>query len=520
MGALRLVLGDQLSHSLSSLTDIDPTSDVVLMAEVLEEATYVRHHKRKIAFLFSAMRHFADELRTAGNRVRYVQINDLENSGSLKGEVDRLLQDEPGLDRVIVTEPGEWRLKSEMGNWATQFGCALDMREDDRFLCSHDDFYVWSEGRKSLRMEFFYREMRRRTGLLMEDGQPAGGAWNFDKDNRKPLPKTAVPPPRTGFAPDPTTKEVLDLVEARFGDHFGSLDSFDMAVTAKHAGIVLDQFIEQVLPGFGDYQDAMAKGEPFLWHSLISAYLNCGLLDPLEACQKAEAAWLAGHAPLNAVEGFIRQILGWREYVRGLYWLKMPGYRDLNFLEADNALPELYWTGETDMRCMAEAISHTQRYAYSHHIQRLMITGNFALLAGIDPAAINEWYLIVYSDAYEWVELPNTHGMAIFADGGIMASKPYAASANYINKMSDYCRSCRYDPKARSGEEACPFNLLYWDFLARNEVKLRGNRRMALTYRNLDRINPDELSTLRDDAETFLQKIGAIRPLTAGTDPH
>ena len=520
MGALRLILGDQLSLSLSSLADIDPSSDIVLMAEVLEEATYVRHHKRKIAFLFSAMRHFADELRAAGHTVRYVRLDAPDNSGSLKGEVARLLREEPGLDRVVVTEPGEWRLKSEMGTWAAQFGCALDMREDDRFLCSHDDFYAWSEGRKSLRMEFFYREMRRKTDLLMEADKPAGGAWNFDKDNRKPLPKTAVPPPRTGFAPDQTTQDVLDLVEARFGDHFGSLDGFDMAVTAEHAGIVLDQFIEHILPGFGDYQDAMAKGEPFLWHALISAYLNCGLLDPLETCQKAEAAWIAGHAPLNAVEGFIRQILGWREYVRGLYWLKMPGYRDLNFLEADNALPDFYWTGETDMRCMAEAISHTQRYAYSHHIQRLMVTGNFALLAGIDPAAINEWYLIVYSDAYEWVELPNTHGMAIFADGGIMASKPYAASANYINKMSDYCRSCRYDPKARSGEDACPFNLLYWDFLARNEAKLRGNRRMALTYRNLDRINPDELSTLRDDAEMFLRKVGAITPLTAGIDRH
>jgi len=510
MAALRLVLGDQLSHNLSSLADMDKQQDVVLMAEVRSEATYVRHHKRKIAFIFSAMRHFAEALRADGVDVRYVKLDDDDNAGSLKAEVAGALEEEPDrFDKVVVTKPGEWRLLDDMECWEGTFATPVELRDDDRFIASVEEFADWAEGRKQLRMEYFYRDMRRKTDLLMDGDAPAGGEWNYDQANRKSLPKSASPPERIAFEADDITRDVLSLVEARFDNHFGSLENFDYAVTHEDAEKALDHFIDDILPCFGDYQDAMAKGEAFLWHSLLSAYLNCGLLDPLVVCRRAEAAWQEERAPLNAVEGFIRQIIGWREYVRGLYWYKMPGYAKTNFLEANRSLPDFYWTGETDMACVSEAVEHTRKHAYSHHIQRLMVTGNFALLAGIHPDEINEWYLIVYHDAYEWVELPNTHGMAIFADGGIMASKPYAASANYINKMSNYCSGCAYDHKAKTGEKACPFNYLYWDFLARNEDKLRGNPRMGLTYKNLDKKDPDELRAMSEQAERFLDEIGA-----------
>ncbi|MEL6664417.1 MAG: cryptochrome/photolyase family protein, partial [Pseudomonadota bacterium] len=380
-----------------------------------------RHHKRKIAFLFSAMRHFAEELRNDGIRVHYVKLDDAGNAGSLKAQVADVLEAGEGrFDRVIVTKPGEWRLLEDMQDWSGTFGVEVELRDDDRFIATLDEFADWADGRKQLRMEYFYRDMRRKTDLLMDGDQPAGGEWNYDQENRKSLPKDVSAPARITFDVDDITEEVLGLVETRFGNHFGSLDNFDYAVTRQDAEAARDHFINDILANFGDYQDAMAKGEAFLWHSLLSAYLNCGLLDPLDVCRRAETAWQEGRAPLNAVEGFIRQIIGWREYVRGLYWYKMPAYRETNFLEANRTLPDFYWTGETDMACMSEAIEHTRKFAYSHHIHRLMITGNFALLAGIHPDEINEWYLVVYHDAYEWVELPNTHGMAIFADGGVM----------------------------------------------------------------------------------------------------
>lgn len=509
MSVLRLVLGDQLTRSVSSLRDVNVSEDTVLMAEVLEEATYVRHHKRKLAFVFSAMRHFAETLREESLNVRYTCLDADSNQGSLRAEVAHALET-GDFDRVVVTKPGEWRLLEDMEQWAELFGCPVELRDDDRFIASPADFAEWADGRKQLRMEYFYRDMRRKTGLLMDEDQPAGGEWNYDQDNRKSLPKGITTPQRRFFPHDEVTQTVLEMVEAQFPDHFGSLDGFDMAVSRTDAEAALEHFIEDILPSFGDYQDAMAAGEAFLWHSLISAQLNIGLLDPLEVSQRADAAYRAGRAPLNAVEGFIRQIIGWREYIRGLYWYKMPAYKETNALSATRSLPGLYWGGATDMRCLAEAVEHTRKYAYSHHIQRLMITGNFALLAGIHPDEVNDWYMVVYADAYEWVELPNTHGMALFADGGVVASKPYAASANYINKMSDYCKGCAYDPKARTGEKACPFNFLYWDFLARNEDTLRGNPRMGLTYKNLDKRDPQELADMRQQASAFLDDIGAM----------
>jgi deoxyribodipyrimidine photolyase-related protein len=506
MTALRLVLGDQLSPGLASLKDAAP-GDLILMCEVAEEATYVGHHKKKIAFLFAAMRHFADELRAAGKRVRYVRIDDPGNSGSLGGEVARALADEPSLTRLVLTKPGEWRVLQDMQTWQARFGVPVDLYDDTRFIVPLAEFMDWAKGRKQLRMEFFYREVRRKTGLLMEAGEPAGGQWNFDHDNRKRLPKSLTPPPRFLPEPDALTREVIAMVGSRFAAHFGDLEPWVFATTRAGAEAARDHFIAEILPGFGDWQDAMAKGEPWMWHSLLSLYINCGLLDPLDVCRRAEDEWRAGRAPLNAVEGFIRQIIGWREYVRGLYWREMPSYREGNALAAHRALPAFYWTGETDMRCMAEAIGQTRRHAYAHHIQRLMVTGNFALLAGIDPFEVHEWYLAVYADAYEWVELPNTLGMALHGDGGVMASKPYAASGNYINKMSDYCASCAYKVTIKSGPGACPFNFLYWDFIARHEERLSSNPRMALIYKAMARLPADEIAAMRRDATTFLEAL-------------
>lgn len=356
-------------------------------------------------------------------------------------------------------------------------------------------------------MEFFYRDMRRLSGLLMDGEEPAGGQWNFDHDNRKSLPKGERPPERRRFTPDAVTREVIDMVAHRFPAHFGDLEPFGWAVTRAEALEALDHFISDCLPNFGDYQDAMSQGNAFLYHSVISPYLNIGLLTPAEICARAEEAWRGGKAPLNAVEGFIRQILGWREYVRGLYWLKMPAYAETNALEACRPLPAFYWTGETEMNCLAQAIGDTKRHAYAHHIQRLMVTGNFALLAGLAPKEVEAWYLLVYADAFEWVELPNTHGMALFADGGIMASKPYAASGAYIDRMSDYCSGCRYRPDVKLGPKACPFNYLYWDFLIRNEAKLKANPRMAMPYRTLAKMDPARKADITCEAKSFLDAL-------------
>lgn len=501
---LRVILGDQLSSRLPVLADADKASDVILVAEVMAEATYVRHHVKKIAFLFSAMRHFAQALQAAGFTVRYVRLDDADNSQSLEGEIQRAVADlSPA--RVIVTEPGEWRLREQFEALRLALPVPLDILPDTRFLCSHQAFAAWAEGRRELRMEYFYRQMRRDHGLLIEaGGSPSGGRWNFDPDNRKPPSKHMTFPPRVSFRKDQITLDVLDLVRRRFADGFGTLEPFHFAVTRRQALRELDHFIDHILPAFGDHQDAMVAGEPYLNHSLLSAYINAGLLYPLEVCQRAEAAYREGHAPLNAAEGFIRQILGWREYVRGIYWRFMPDYARRNVLQAQEALPWMYWSGETRMACMREALAHTVEHAYSHHIQRLMITGNFALIAGLDPAAVHEWYLAVYADAYEWVELPNTLGMALHADGGLLASKPYAASGNYIRRMSNYCQGCVYDPAVAVGETACPFNALYWDFMDRHRDRFAGNARMPFVYTTWDKMGDDRQAQVRSQARQHL----------------
>ena len=507
-GTLRFVLGDQCSRALSSLEDLDPAADVVLMAEVMAECTYVKHHPKKIVLVLSAMRHFARALEARGVRVDYVTLDDPANTHSLRGELLRAAErHRPG--RIVATECGEWRLETDMRAWQEATGVETEIRDDTRFLCRKREFRAWAAGRKGLRMEFFYREMRKRYGILMDEGAPAGGRWNYDAENRKTPPKTLAGPPVPGFAPDAITETVMTLASRRFAGHFGAVDGFALPVTAHDAEAALNDFVLNRLPRFGDWQDTMKVGESTLFHALISASLNAGLLDPLHACRAAEAAYRSGAAPLNAVEGFIRQILGWREYVRGIYWLKVPEYRRLNGLGATRPLPRFYWTGETRMNCLRHAIADTRRHAYAHHIQRLMVTGNFALLAGLHPDEVDEWYLIVYADAYEWVEMPNVRGAALHADGGIMGSKPYASSGAYIDRMSDYCRGCRYDVKQVTGEGACPFNALYWDFIARHRERFAQNNRMAMPVRSLDRMDPARLAAIRERAAGFLAAMDA-----------
>ena len=503
MRNLIFILGDQLSTRLSALRGADPKRDIVLMAEVQAEAQYVRHHQKKIALIFSAMRHFALELESLGWRVDYRALDSTGNRGGLTPELELAVATHKP-DRVIVTAAAEWRVLNMMQAWRETLGIPVDIRDDSRFVCGIDEFAAWAGPHKRLRMEYFYRDMRRKTGLLMDGDQPQGGRWNFDAENRKPASVGLFLPDVLRFKPDATTRAVIELVRQRFSGHFGDLEPFWFGTTRDDAAAAFAHFVEAALPQFGDFQDAMLTNQRFLYHAVIAMYLNCGLLDPLEVCRVVEDQYSIGRVPLNAAEGFIRQIIGWREFVRGIYWLKMPHYADLNFLAAHRPVPDIFWSGKTDMFCVRAAVTQTKEEAYAHHIQRLMVTGNFALLAGVDPKAVHEWYLSVYADAYEWVELPNTLGMSQFADGGILASKPYAASGAYINRMSDYCGRCRFDVKARTGAHACPFNSLYWNFLATHRGKLAGNPRMSPMYRVYDRFDAEEQRRIAESAAAVL----------------
>ncbi|MGF1554206.1 MAG: cryptochrome/photolyase family protein [Paracoccaceae bacterium] len=488
-----LVLGDQLDREAAVLADADPARDVVVMTEAREEATYLRQHKRKLVLFFSAMRHHAEALRARGWTVLYHRIDDDAPCADLVEGASRA-----GAAEVHVTKPGDWRVEDALRRRFNN----LHVHDDAHFLTTPERFARWREGRKRVVLEDFYRMLRRETGWLMDSDQPVGGAWNFDQDNRASF-GTGGPgdvPRRLRSEPGETTRAVIRTVERLFPDAYGTLDGFAEPVTREDALAHLADFVEHRLASFGTYQDAIAAGHSTLWHSRLSLALNLKLLDPREVCLSAIQAYEDGAAPINAVEGFVRQILGWREFVRGVYWHEMPEYAGLNHLGAEADLPGFFWTGDTAMACMADVGAQIHREAYSHHIQRLMVAGLVAQLWGAHPYRFHEWHMEMHLDAIDWASLPNTLGMSQHADGGIVGTKPYIATGNYVDRMSDYCRGCRYSPKQATGEKACPFTTLYWDFLARHGHRFRGNRRMALQVKNLDRKSDEEVTAIRRQA--------------------
>lgn len=500
--ALVIVLGDQLDRRSSAFDGFDFVGDAVWMAEATEESTRVWSSKQRIAFFLASMRHFAESLRTEGLRVDYSSLESFGPDTSLADQLHRAIA-RLRPNRLVMSAPGEWGVYQSIRSAARRAGVPLEVREDRHFFCSVREFAEFAKGRKSLRLEYFYREQRRRHGVLMHSDGPIGGRWNFDEENRESFGVDGPPDPAlpVRFGPDAITRQVIDLVSSRFARHPGKLDEFGWPVTREQALHALKDFVENRLPNFGRFQDAMWPGEPWLYHSLLAAALNVKLLDPREVVQAAQDAYEAGRAPLASVEGFVRQIIGWREYVRGIYWTRMPNYLELNALGARESLPQWYWTGETDMACLRDAILQTLRHGFAHHIQRLMVTGLFALLLGVDPREVHAWYLAVYVDAVEWVELPNTLGMSQYADGGIMGSKPYVASGKYIQRMGrQLCAGCRYDPAQRDGDRSCPFTTLYWDFLARHETLLSKNPRMSAQVRNLARLSAAQRQSVADRA--------------------
>ncbi len=495
MRHLVLILGDQLNRDASAFDGFDPAQDGLWMAEVTGESTDPPSSQPRSAMFLAAMRHFAADLRAEGLPLDYTLLG--QGPSTLAAALaDALQRHRP--QALVLTAPGDWRVLQALRAVAAAHGLPLDLRDDRHFYSTVRDFAAHAKGRKQLRMEFFYREMRRRHAVLMDGDQPAGGEWNYDAENRESFGKAGPleVPPRVAFAPDAITQGAIADVRRQLAHLPGRLDSFAWPVTRAQALQALDRFLTDRLPHFGRHQDAMWAGEPWLWHAHLAAALNLKLLNPRELVAAAETAWRTGQAPLPAVEGFIRQILGWREYVRGIYWTQMPGYAERNALDAHQPLPDFYWTGDTPMACLRDTITQTLEHGYAHHIQRLMVTGLYALLHGVAPHAVHAWYGAVYVDAVDWVERPNTLGMSQYADGGVMASKPYVATGQYIQRMSNHCAGCRFQPAQRVGADACPFTTLYWDFLARHELMLSRNPRMALQVKNLARLSADERAAI------------------------
>jgi deoxyribodipyrimidine photolyase-related protein len=498
------ILEDQLSPDLPILRDA-PVAAPVLMIESRTAFRMLPYHPRRLAFLVSAMRHFADELRAAGRDVRHYPLREAGYRDSLSAirEHVRLT----GSREFWVIEPSEHHTLRWMRSLEGSLGITLRWFDNPLFLADRIEFREWARGVKSPVMEFFYRRMRKQHGVLMDGDAPAGGAWNLDRLNRKPPPKSLRAPPLPTFPPDQITRQAIEDVRREFPGHYGRLEGFDLPVTRAEAQVALRRFLDERLPRFGDYEDAMVTGEPVLFHSLLSPLLNAGLLDPMTCIRAAEQRFRDGRAPLNAVEGFVRQILGWREYVYGIYWSFMPEYRDRNARKSRRELPSFFWTGDTDLNCLKQTIGGVLENAYSHHIQRLMVICNFATLVGLSPQAVNDWFLAMYLDSHDWVVTPNVIGMGMNADGGTMATKPYVSSAAYIDRMSDYCRGCRYDPKQRTGEDACPFNALYWTFLERHRASFAKNPRMSMILKNLDRITPDEMKQMMRQRKRFIESL-------------
>ncbi len=506
MRNLCVLFPDQLNIDFSSLLDFDKELDEILMCEFKKDFTNLNHHKKKIVYQLSCMRHFQSYLTEMGYKVNYLKLDDPNNHGDFLPELIKQKRAK-GYEKLIVTEPSSYDELSLVKKWGDQVEVSLDIRKNNFFMCDKKEFEKWSIGRKDLRLEYFYRTLRKKFNILMENEKPICGTWNYDKINRKSFKDDSTVPEKYTSIVDDVTLDVIVLVNREFNDHFGTTDQFEFAVNRKQALNALKKFMQERLGSFGDYQDAMLSGEPWLFHSHLSMYINNGLLNPRECIDYAENQFKTSKAPINSVEGFIRQILGWREYVRGIYWLNMPDYKNMNALNAYNSLPTFYWNADTKMNCIKESVENTIQNAYAHHIQRLMVLGNFALISGIQPKDVNDWFLSVYADAYEWVELPNVSGMALFADGGIIASKPYASSGAYINKMSNYCCDCNYDVKEKKGENACPFNYLYWNFLLENQSKLSSNSRLGLAYKNLEKLPKEKLFAIKKSAKKFLIKM-------------
>ena len=505
---LILILGDQLDASFLQHSDWDKNSDRLWMAEVMEESTHVLSSKQRSTLFLSAMRHFAQDAQAQGWRMRYTQLDDPDNTGSLGGELARAIA-ELKPQQLVMTAPGDWRVLQSIQAVAKAQGLPLEIRDDTHFFCTVREFAAHARARKQLRLEFFYREWRHKTGILMEGSQPLGGQWNFDASNRGSFGKQgpgAVPAPAR-FPPDAITQDVMRLVNDKLAHHPGAIDTFGWPVTREQALQALDAFIHERLPFFGLYQDAMWEGQAWLYHSHLSCALNLKLIHPREVIQAATDALARGDAPIEAVEGFVRQILGWREYVRGIYWTQMPNYLQHNAMQAHADLPAFFWDGQTDMACLRDAIQQTLTEGYAHHIQRLMVTGLYALLLGVSPSQVHAWYLGVYVDAVEWVELPNTLGMSQFADGGLMASKPYIASGKYIDRMSNHCKGCRFNPSESVGERACPFTTLYWDYLHRHADVLARNPRMLMQLKNLHRLSEADKQAIAQQAQQHREAV-------------
>lgn len=502
--SIRFLFKDHLNVDISSLQKLNPKDDLIFICEVMEDFCYIKHHKKKIAFWLSCMRNFAQELKQKNYQVLYKKLDDIDNSQFFLSELQKAI-DFYQPEKIILTYPSEYYLLKSVEGWQKKISIPIEILEDNRFLCNTKRFEKWAKTRRSLTMEFFYREMRKDFNILMNGREPLGGAWNFDQANRKTYHKNIVIQEACFFEKNIITSEVLELVSQKFSDHFGDLEPFYFATTRIEALEALHHFIEHRLSDFGTYQDVMIESEPWMNHSHLSFYLNNGLLMPWDVILAVEKAYHKHNLPINSVEGFIRQIAGWREYVHGIYWLKMPQYVEENFLQAQRTLPEFYWTAKTKMNCIQQCVKETQNNAYAHHIQRLMVLGNFALLIGVHPKELNEWFWIVYADAYEWVELPNVSGMTLFADGGYLATKPYASSGAYIQKMSNYCIKCSYDVKQKRGDSACPFNYLYWNFLMTHYEKLKSNHRLNMPYKTLDKMSHEQKEIILKEAKKFIE---------------
>ncbi len=490
---IRLVLGDQLNRNHSWFSQPADGEVWYVMMEVMSETTYVTHHIQKVVGFFMAMRNFADELKGRGENVRYIALDDPRNVQNIPDNLSWLVQ-EQGATQVVYQLPDEYRLDQILQKLPQVLSVPVHAVDTEHFLSERMAVRDLFRGKKQYLMETFYRSMRKKYDILMEpDGKnPLSGRWNYDAENRKKLPDSLAIPPVPEPDPQPVA-EILEVIHRMGVKTIGTIDPsrFIWPVTPKAAHHILTDFLQHRLRYFGDFQDALSTRDPFLFHSRLSFALNLKILDPLEVIQKTLEVWDEGRngIPLATVEGFIRQILGWREFVRGVYWAEMPAFGASNFFAHRAELPEFFWTANTRMQCMKHAIRQSLEHAYAHHIQRLMVTGNFALLLGVDPDAVDNWYLGIYIDAVEWVEMPNTRGMSQFADGGIVGTKPYVSSANYIHKMGDHCSKCHYDHKAKTGEKACPFNSLYWDFYFRHREKLEKNPRIGMMYRVWDKMD-------------------------------